>query len=205
MSHFARIHIEVATVAALQRGDRAAAGEIYRALADVVYTLALRVLADPQLAKEVTQDTFVDVIERAHTLQVPGAFVGWVRSLAINRCLMRLRSPWHRLRSAMVEFDHVDAASDAGRLDGIGDIERALARLSPQARFVVWMHDVEGHTHAEIAQLTGRTESYSKSQLARGHARLLAWQTERADETANDTRERAARCVAGTSGGGAAG
>ena len=176
MSHFARIHIESTTVAALQRGDRAAAAEVYRALAGVVHTLALRILGDAQLAKEVTQDTFIDVMERAHTIEVPDAFVGWVRSLAINRCLMRLRSPWHRLRSAMVEVDDVDGASDTARLDGFGDIERGLARLSAETRFVVWMHDVEGHTHAEIARLTGRTESYSKSQLARGHARLLAWQ-----------------------------
>lgn len=204
MSHFTRIYIDADTVAALQRGDRAAAGDVYRALADVVYTLALRVLADPQLAKEVTQDTFVDMIERAHTLLVPAAFVGWVRSLAINRCLMRLRSPWHRLRSAMVEVDVADGASDAARLDGFGDIERGLARLSPQTRFVVWMYDVEGYTHAEIAQLMGRTESFSKSQLARGHARLLAWQMERSDETTTDT-ENAGRCVAGASGGGAAG
>lgn len=124
MSHFTRIHIESTTIAALQRGDRVAAAEIYRALADVVYTLALRVPADAQLAKEVAQDTFVDVIERAHTLQDPAAFVGWVRSIAINHCLMRLRSPWHRLRSAMVEFDAPDGASDAARLDGFGDIER---------------------------------------------------------------------------------
>src|SRR5262245_61098749 len=36
MSHFTRIHIDVSTIAALQRGDRAAAGDVYRALAGVV-------------------------------------------------------------------------------------------------------------------------------------------------------------------------
>ena len=48
-----------------RRGDRAAAAAVYRALSGVVHTLALRLLGDAQLAKEVTQDTFVDVIERA--------------------------------------------------------------------------------------------------------------------------------------------
>jgi RNA polymerase sigma-70 factor (ECF subfamily) len=37
---------------------------------------------------------------------------------------------------------------------------------------VVWLHDVEGYTHAEIGRLLGRTASFSKSQLARAHARL---------------------------------
>jgi RNA polymerase sigma factor (sigma-70 family) len=207
MSHFARIRIEPEVIAALQRGDRAAAATVYRALADVVHTLAYRLLADAQLAKEVTQDTFVDVIERADTLQAPEAFVGWVRSVAINHCLMRRRSPWHRLRTFIADTDRIDGASDSARLDGFGDIERALRALPATTRFVLWMHDVEGHTHAEIAQLTGRTESYSKSQLARGYARLLARRTEKTDDRPHDTDEsaRVARCVAGTTGGGTTG
>jgi DNA-directed RNA polymerase specialized sigma24 family protein len=71
-----------------------------------------------------------------------------------------------------------DASLAAGRLEGLEDVERALARLSAESRFVVWMHDVEGHTHAEIGRLVGRTASYSKSQLARAYAELLAWSRE---------------------------
>ncbi|HEY3517224.1 MAG TPA: sigma factor-like helix-turn-helix DNA-binding protein, partial [Gammaproteobacteria bacterium] len=52
------------------------------------------------------------------------------------------------------------------------DLERALAMLSPLTRTVVWLHDVEGYTHAEIGRLMGRTTSFSKSQLARAHERL---------------------------------
>jgi RNA polymerase sigma-70 factor (ECF subfamily) len=37
---------------------------------------------------------------------------------------------------------------------------------------VVWLHDVEGFTHQEIAELMGRTESFSKSQLSRAYQRL---------------------------------
>jgi len=36
----------------------------------------------------------------------------------------------------------------------------------------VWLHDVEGYTHEEIASLMKKTASFSKSQLARAHARL---------------------------------
>lgn len=207
MSHFSRIHIERHVIEALQRGDRRAAAEVYGALSGVIYTLALRLLADSQLAKEATQDTFIDVIERARDLKVPEAFVGWVRSVAVNHCLMRLRSPWHRSRMRAVESETADTASDVARLDGFGDIERALRQLPARTRFVVWMHDVEGYTHSEIARLTGRTESYSKSQLARGHARLLAWRTEKTDddttahfESTNVESTNGAGCVTGTTG-----
>jgi RNA polymerase sigma-70 factor (ECF subfamily) len=175
MSSFERIQIEPEVVAALKRGDRAAAETIYRALSTAVYTLARRLMVDTQQAKEVTQDTFIDVIERAGSIASPDAFVGWVRTVAVNHCLMRLRSPWYRRRSSTLPDPAEDAALDAGRLEGLEDVERALARLSPETRFVVWMHDVEGHTHAEIGRLVGRTASYSKSQLARAYAELLAW------------------------------
>ena len=55
------------------------------------------------------------------------------------------------------------------------DLERALATLAPTARAVVWMYEVEGYTHQEIARAFGRSVSFSKSQLARAHLRLRAW------------------------------
>jgi RNA polymerase sigma-70 factor (ECF subfamily) len=52
------------------------------------------------------------------------------------------------------------------------DLDAALANLPSVARAVVWLHDVEGFTHKEIAGLMGRTESFSKSQLSRAYQRL---------------------------------
>ena len=52
------------------------------------------------------------------------------------------------------------------------DLERAFEQLSETSRAVVWLHDVEGYTHEEIAEQMGKTVSFSKSQLARAHARL---------------------------------
>ena len=185
MSQFTRIHIAADVLDALKRSDRSAAAQVYRALGDVVFTLALRVLSDRHLASEVVQDTFVDVIERAHSVRSNDAFVGWVRSIAVNHCLMRLRSPWRRRRLGWNDDESEDVGSAAARLDGFGDLERALRQLSADTRFVVWMHDVEGYTHAEIARLTGKTESHSKSQLKRAHTRLLAWHKESDDGRSN--------------------
>jgi len=51
-------------------------------------------------------------------------------------------------------------------------LERALMTLPSLSRAVVWLHDVEGYTHADIGFALGRTPSFSKSQLARAHRRL---------------------------------
>ena len=52
------------------------------------------------------------------------------------------------------------------------DLDAALASLPAVSRAVVWLHDVEGFTHKEIAGLMGKTESFSKSQLSRAYQRL---------------------------------
>jgi len=48
-------------------------------------------------------------------------------------------------------------------------------QLPETSRMVVWLHDVEGYTHEDIAEMMGRTVSFSKSQLARAHTRLRGW------------------------------
>ena len=64
------------------------------------------------------------------------------------------------------------------------DLDAALASLPEVSRVVVWLHDVEGFTHKEIAEHMGKTESFSKSQLSRAYQRLrpmLDAEIERAD------------------------
>ena len=48
------------------------------------------------------------------------------------------------------------------------DLEAALERLSETSRAVVWLHDVEGYTHEEIAGMMGKTPSFSKSAAGAG-------------------------------------
>src|SRR2546428_67072 len=68
--------------------------------------------------------------------------------------------------------DVLVARARTGDLEALEALYRALERLSETSRAVVWLHDVEGYTHEEIAELMGKTVSFSKSQLARAHARL---------------------------------
>jgi len=77
----------------------------------------------------------------------------------------------------LVEFQEYHAPS-GGEHEQIGlsmDLESALARLDRDDRAVVWLHDVEGYNHKEIANLFGKTESFSKTRLSRARARLREW------------------------------
>lgn len=161
-----------------RNGDRAAREAIYRAFAVPVHTLARRILVRAAAAEDIAQDVFVEVFRKLPQYDARGSFAGWVRTIAVNRCLMHLRSPIHRCVSWLEAFGAegdppADERQAQGSLEPVHlDLERALARLPPTGRLVVWLHDVEGYTHSEIGALLGGTPSLSKSQLARAHERL---------------------------------
>jgi RNA polymerase sigma-70 factor (ECF subfamily) len=70
---------------------------------------------------------------------------------------------------------HEDSASvepDHDRSFVAESIEQAAAKLSPGARAVFMLHDVEGYTHEEIAEELGITAGGSKSQLFKARAKL---------------------------------
>src|SRR6266513_1751551 len=87
---------------------------------------------------------------------------------ALYRALMRIR------RDQVRETESLDdEPGKPGMHVGANlDLERAFEHLSETSRAVVWLHDVEGYTHEEIADQMGKSVSFSKSQLARAHARL---------------------------------
>ena len=90
---------------------------------------------------------------------------------------MHLRSYWERNKRGLPDDDEDvgPAAPAAPDVHGRLDLEIALGLLPTTARTVVWLHDVEGYTHEEIAGMMGKTPSFSKSALARAHARLRRW------------------------------
>jgi RNA polymerase sigma-70 factor (ECF subfamily) len=177
MSAFLDSDLPTETVSRARAGAVDAQEAIYRAFQRPVRTLARRLVPSVAAAEDLAQDVFVEVLTKLDQYDGRGSFAGWVRSITVNKCLMHLRSPWQRARRWL------DLASDDGGAEwperrspsvtgDTVDLERALARLGDTARAVVWLHDVEGYTHAEIGRLLGGTASFSKSQLARAHAHL---------------------------------
>ncbi len=179
MSGFSKLALPAAVARGVMVGDRNAIAEAYKVLAPAVMGLAARILQDHSLAEEVVQDTFIELVEKWSQIRTIEAIPGWVRRVAVNHCLMRLRSPWYSRRSSADAEAVIESAQDEVSLDWVAQVpslERALGSLGEATRAVIWLHDVEGYTHKEIGEFMGRTSSYSKSQLARGYEKLLAWQ-----------------------------
>lgn len=155
-------------------GDFEALGQIYRAYEAGVYTLARRLTRTAEDAEDVLQETFLEVCKSLGSWRGEGSLWGWIRTIAASKALMRYRR--EKLRETDVLEDAPSARGDDVPLQL--DLEAALERLPERSRAVVWLHDVEGYTHEEIAELMGMTTSFSKSQLARAHQKLRDWLTE---------------------------
>lgn len=157
-------------LAGARRGERGAQGRLYQAFEHAVYTLARRMVGDPDAAKDVTQDAFMKAFGRLHQYRAEAPFGLWLRSIAASESLMHLRRG--RYFMELFTTDELVMLSVGCEDASDADLERALTLLPSLPRSVLWLYHVEGYTHAEIAAMCGKTVSFSKSQLSRAHRKL---------------------------------
>lgn len=172
-------------------GDRDAARVLYDAHAPRIYRLIHRLTGDPELGRELTQDTFVRAFAQLARFRGEAALATWLHRIAITVTSNGMRKV-RRLRERETPFDDAfDEGSGEGRAtagrDGMAMHARAHPEVDPDLRtrlgeaidalpeslrVTVVMHDIEGYTHAEIAAAMGVAEGTSKSRLFDARARL---------------------------------
>ena len=162
-------------VALAAAGDRRAFERVYRENVNRVFSICARMAGDRALAEELTQDVFVRAWEKLSLFRGESAFATWLHRLAVN-VVLNHRKTQGRQRARLAVDDEGDGldtvAARVGPTPGDRmDLEAAIAGLPPGARRVFTLHDVEGYTHEEIADMFGITAGGSKAQLHR--ARLL--------------------------------
>jgi len=166
--------IDQTVLDAARAGDRSAREKIYRQFERQVYSLALRMCQNPDEACDVTQDTFIHVLSKLNQFRGDSPFWGWLRTIAVNTTLGHLRKRSRPLALVSTEFLEQQSLTEERPGDQC-DLASALGRLPDDTRAVVWLHDVEGYTHGEIAKLFGKSVSFSKSRLSRAHQQLRNW------------------------------
>ena len=193
MTRLAEIRVAEGILAGARAGDPGAQARLYALVAPGVFALIRRMVGVRAVAEDVFQDTMIMVFEQLDRYRQEAPLGAWVGKIALSRSLMYLRSPWHRARLSFGSHADVELLPGAAHASQPGpdaaafDMERALASLSPTARAVVWLYEVEGWSHEEIADSFGRTVSFSKSQLARAHQRLRAWFEPEASQSCTPT------------------
>jgi len=166
---------ELLTIQRAIGGDEAAMRAIWSRHAPHIDVVVRRLVGgDHDLAADIAQEVWIQIFRALPTYRGDSQFGTWAHRIAVNRTLNALRQ---RRRLASLEAGDVgeDSAAvepEAERNILAASIEAATAQLSPGARAVFVMHDVEGFTHEEIASALGITSGGSKSQLFKARAKL---------------------------------
>lgn len=151
-----------------------------------VYSVAIRYMRSPDLADDVTQDTFIRAYNALETFRNEDGkgFRSWLLRIASNRALDVLRASARRPADSLeAMLDNENSAwspedpaetpdERADRRAVRLEIEHALGELREDQRLVVILFDIEGYSYEEIAEIAGVAVGTVKSRLHRGRARL---------------------------------
>lgn len=169
----------IRTVTALQSGDKNAAGVLYDHYYDGTYYFIKSMVIDPELAADLAQDCFVEVLDKITSLQEPAAFVSWIRQIAYHKSTNHFKKSksitvdededgftvFDTLEEDRTEFIP-DAALDQEDLKNT--ILSMLLELPETQRSALVLHYYEEHSVKQIAQIQGVSEGTVKSRLNYG-------------------------------------
>jgi RNA polymerase sigma factor (sigma-70 family) len=168
-------------VPAAARGDREAFAALVDGTRAVVSSIALAIVRDVDLSRDVAQDVFLAAWRDLGQLRDPNSFLPWLRQLTRHRAYHVLRS--ERRRRRRFDDDTDDAAATAAdprpNADAVmlADEERRLLslvldELPDDTREIVTLYYREGQSTAHVAALLGMSEANVRQRLSRARARL---------------------------------
>ncbi|HEX7091907.1 MAG TPA: sigma-70 family RNA polymerase sigma factor [Longimicrobiales bacterium] len=156
---------DAALAAAARAGSAEALAALYERHAAAVFTAALRLLGSRADAEDVLQDVFVGLPDALARYEERGAFGAWIRRVAVRTSLMALRRRSRRAHEPLAAAGGLAAAPPEP--DRSVAARRAIAALPDPLRVVFVLREVEGYSHAEIAELLGITRAASALRLHR--------------------------------------
>ena len=151
-------------------GKEAAYRELVRRYERPVFSLIYRIVRNRELAEDLSQDTFVKVLNALSSYRSEYKFSSWVFKIANNVAIDQVRrreldtlslegSP-HATTPEMIEATTLEIGEPAeSALDEVANrelgsqIERAIARLRPEYRSCILLRHVEGRPYEEIAEI----------------------------------------------------
>lgn len=173
-------------IEASRQGDGESFNQLVRLYEGRVYNLCYRMLGDPDVAADATQETLLAAFRNLPRFR-GGSFRSWLLRIATNTCYDVLRV---RKRRPTISLDSALAADEASttwmeppdpgespddlvlrRELGVA-LQHGLNHLPEDQRITVILSDVQGMPYDEIAQITGANLGTVKSRLSRGRARL---------------------------------
>ncbi len=154
-------------------GDEDALRTLWSQHSPHIDAVVRRLCGDAELAADIGQEVWIQIFRALPGYRGEAQFGTWAHRIAVNRTLNALRKV-RRIEKWEVDITDDSAATEMDSDRGFlaESIDDAMQQLSPGARTVFVLHDVEGYTHEEIASRLGITSGGSKSQLFKARAKL---------------------------------
>lgn len=173
-----------AVLEAVRRRDPDALGQLFEACFGRVYSLANRLTGVREQAEDVTQEVFLKVYNAADQLDPTRDPGPWLATITYNACREHWRSRGHKLerQTATINGDDgmrerlVNGKRSPERRVMNGErkalVEKALRRLPEEMRAAVLLHDFEGLSHTEVAEVLGESHAAVRKRYSRALTRL---------------------------------
>jgi RNA polymerase sigma-70 factor (ECF subfamily) len=155
-------------------GETSAFAEIYARYRDGIYRYCLRLLKNEDMAYDAVQETFLRMHESMGSVQDGTALRPWLFSVARNYSFNQMRGA--RPHEPLDEGSLSDADTPYEiyvREEESSDLQALVDGLTPEYREVIVLREYEGLSYAEIASVTGGTESAVKSRLFKARKALI--------------------------------
>ena len=170
-----------------QKGDPEAIGELLRAYQRRGYGVCYRMVRNPEVAADLTQDTLVKIIEGLGSYDRRSAFSTWVIRVTMNCCFSHLRKQKIRRHGSLDEPTGPGEESWGASMPAVGELPaphrveqaemrsillRALERLDPQMRAVLVLRDMQDLDYQQVGDVLDIPIGTVKSRLFRARAAL---------------------------------
>ena len=162
----------------LRSGDRRAFEELVDQFETRVYRLAIRYANSVQDAEDLTQEVFVGIFRNIGGFRGASALSTWVYRVAVNHCLEYRRKkrldcvPYEEELGLAATSRREDPEQAAAMIELSDEVEKALEKLSPVHRDVILLHELQGLTYGECAEILGVPVGTVKSRLSNAFSRM---------------------------------
>jgi RNA polymerase sigma-70 factor (ECF subfamily) len=144
-------------------GDSDVFASIYTNHGERMKSIAYHQLGNVSDAEDAVQETFIKVHRAAASYNGEAAFTTWLYRILINTCYDMLRRRSRRIRETPID-DQIAGGRAANAVDDVKRmaLRKLLSELPEQRRTVFALFEIEGLSHAEIADILDITEGNSK-------------------------------------------
>jgi RNA polymerase sigma-70 factor, ECF subfamily len=162
-------------------GEPAATRELFRRHQRRVHACLYRVLGSNRDMDDLLQEAFLQVFQSLRGWRAEASLATWVDRISVRVAYRYLSQRGRRLQTDVLPDDDVAPGPDTGpgarrqlARDGVKKLYAALDGLSPAARLAFTLHEIDGRTLAETAQLVGSSVTATKLRVWRARKRIEA-------------------------------